>query len=261
MFNPKTEYIKLLAEKYSKIISSLEAIFNETTNIYIDFANVRHWQKRLGWHIEIKRLKQFFDSFNTINSVKFYYGTAGIKNMGNDYAKEAKKAGFDVRTKPVKIMKLSIDVSGVEVNSPSVLKDFVSKFLLNKLDLETIEFLNEKLRQLNAQGIRIIEVPKCNFDVEIGRDMLLDYERGGVDNFILWSGDSDFADPVHQLIDDNKKVAIFATARRVAVELNETKAQVFDIKKIREFICWKKELPQDVLAIFKTAQKRQKDLQ
>ena len=67
-------------------------------------------------------------------------------------------------------------------------------------------------------------------------------------NFILWSGDSDFADPINQLLDDGKKVILFATARKVASELNELKKKgllIFDIQKIRNFICWKKEIQLD----------------
>ena len=75
--------------------------------------------------------------------------------------------------------------------------------------------------------------------------MLIDYDKNGVENFVLWSGDSDFADPVKQLLQDGKKVALFATARRVSTELNELKSQgliIFDIQKIRNFICWNKEI-------------------
>jgi uncharacterized LabA/DUF88 family protein len=86
---------------------------------------------------------------------------------------------------------------------------------------------------------------KSNFDVEIGRDILSDYDKGGLENFILWSGDSDFEDPIKQLLDDKKKVMLFATARRVATELSELRAKglkIFDIQKIKEFICYKKEM-------------------
>jgi uncharacterized LabA/DUF88 family protein len=70
--------------------------------------------------------------------------------------------------------------------------------------------------------------------------MLLDYERNDIDTFILWSGDSDFASPVKQLLDDGKKVIIFSTTRRVSTELAATGARIFEIKKIKEFICWAK---------------------
>lgn len=245
MFNPKTEKIKELAEKYPNRIKELKVIFAGLTNVYIDFANVIRWQERLKWHIDLKRLKQFLDSFKSINSIKFYNGTLNNKES-KFFMKEAEKLfGSSCKTKSVKIMKLSIDVSSIPMNSPTILENFIRKPLLQKLKVETIEFLNNQLKQLNDQGIYFIEDLKCNFDVEIGRDMLIDFERNSINNFILWSGDSDFADPVKQLLNDNKKVALFATARRVSSELNDLKNDglfIFDIQKIRNFICWNKEI-------------------
>ncbi len=158
---------------------------------------------------------------------------------------EAEKCGYIVKTKPVKIMKLSIDVSSIQSNSPEILKDFIRAPLLKKLKVEAIEFLNNQLRELNQQGILSVQDLKCNFDVEIGRDMLIDYERNGIEDFVLWSGDSDFADPINQLLEDDKKVVLFSTARKIASELNKLREKglfIFDIQKIRNFICWKREI-------------------
>ncbi len=248
MFNPKTSRIKKLSQKYPDRILELEKIFNKKTNIYIDFANVIRWQDKLRWHIDLKRLKQFLNSFDTINSVKFYSGTIVGKEESEKFIENIKKVNYDVHTKPVKMMNLLIDVSSIPMDSPILLGDFIRKPLLAKFDLETIEYLNKKLKELNDKGIKFIEDLKCNFDVEIGRDMLIDYEKNRVENFILWSGDSDFADPIKQLLDDGKKVILFATARKVASELNELKEKgllIFDIQKIRNFICWKKEIQLD----------------
>ena len=248
MFNPKTARIKKLSQKYPDRILELEKIFNKKTNIYIDFANVIRWQDKLRWHIDLKRLKQFLNSFDTINSVKFYSGTIVGKEESEKFIEDIKKMNYDVHTKPVKMMNLSIDVSSISMDSSILLGDFIRKPLLAKFDLETIEYLNKKLKELNDKGIKFIEDLKCNFDVEIGRDMLIDYEKNRVENFILWSGDSDFADPIKQLLDDGKKVILFATARKVASELNELKEKgllIFDIQKIRNFICWKKEIQLD----------------
>ena len=242
MFNPKTEKIEKLAKQYPEIITKLEGIFAGKTNIYIDYANVAYWQNKLGWRFDIKRLKRFLDSFDNINAVKIYYGTLDGDKRSEELMNAFAKYNYDVKTKPVKIMRWSIDVSSIESNSPAILRDFISKPLLRKFKLETIEYLNQQLKELNDQGMKYIEVRKCNFDVEIGRDMLLDFERNGVDTFILWSGDSDFADPISQLIDDKKNVHIFATARRISRELSETGVQMFDIKKIKEFICRNKDL-------------------
>jgi Ca2+-binding EF-hand superfamily protein len=72
MFKPKTDRIRMLAARYPRRIQELERTFDRRTNVYIDFANVRPWATKLGWHVDVKRLKQFLDSFDTINSIKLY---------------------------------------------------------------------------------------------------------------------------------------------------------------------------------------------
>ena len=245
MFKPKTNRIQELAEKYPDRIEELERIFDKTTNVYIDFANVIRWQDKLKWHIDLKRLKQFLDSFRNIEKIKFYNGKLEGDEKSLMILEEAEKCGYIVKTKPVKIMQLSIDVSSMPLNSPEILKNFIRAPLLKKLKVETIEFLNNQLKELNQQGILFVQDLKCNFDVEIGRDMLIDYEKNKIENFVLWSGDSDFADPINQLLEDDKKVVLFVTARRVASELNELQEKglfIFDIQKIRNFIYWKREI-------------------
>lgn len=105
--------------------------------------------------------------------------------------------------------------------------------------------MNNELKALNQQGILYVEDPKANFDVEIGRDMLRDYDTEGLDHFVLWSGDSDFEDPIRQLLKDNKKVVVCATARKIATELNMLRSEgliILDVQKIKEFICYKKDM-------------------
>ena len=143
-------------------------------------------------------------------------------------------------------MKMSINVSSIPKDSPAILKSFIKKSLLSKLDIETIEYLNNKLASFNKQGILYIEEPKCNFDVEIGREMQKDFESDRVQNYILWSTDSDFADPITQIRNDGKNAVIFAVSGKVAPELDATGVFVFDIRKIREFICWSREIPQNI---------------
>ena len=245
MFKAKTERIQKLAEKYPQRIKELEGVFDRKTNVYIDFANVKPWATKLGWHVEPKRLKQFLDSFDTIISIKFYQGTLEGDAESEAFVRDVKSFGYDLKTKPVKIMRLSIDVSSIAADSPDILKNFIRAPLLKSLKLEAIEYLNSELRKLNQQGKRYLEDRKCNFDVEIGRDMLIDYAEHGIESFVLWSGDSDFADPLKQLLDDGKKVCVFATARKVASELNDLVKRglfIYDIQKTRDFICWKREI-------------------
>lgn len=237
MFKSKTDRLAKLAAVYQKRIKELENIFVGKTKIYLDFANVYHWSHKLGWHIDLRRLKQFFDSFANISQVNWYNGTLVGDNYSEQSVKDAGDYGYRVVTKPVKLMRLSVDVSGIPLNSPTVLENFIKRPLLRQFTVDQVEKLNEMLKEINARGTKYVEHRKCNFDVEMGRDIAIDYEKGLADTFILWTGDSDFADPVVQLIKDGKKVVIFATARRVSVELEQTGAQIFDIQKIRNFIC------------------------
>jgi uncharacterized LabA/DUF88 family protein len=138
-------------------------------------------------------------------------------------------------------------MSSIPANSPSIIEQFIKKNLLINLSLQTVEFLNFQLKELNKKGITIIEEHKCNFDVEIAMDIISDCITNKVENFILWSGDSDFADVINRLKKHNKMVCIFGTSRRISTELAETHAFIFDIKKLRSFICWPREIPPKIL--------------
>jgi len=245
MFTPKTERIKDTAENKQEIIKQLESIFSGKTHIYIDYANVRPWSGKLGWHIDLKRLKQFLDSFDAIESINFYNGYLADNERSEKEKVEAENCKYILRTKPVKIMNFSIDASSILPDSTVLLDQFIRRALLRKYEMGTIEYLNQRFSDMNKKGEYFIQDMKCNFDVEIGVDMLLDCERNSAETFVLWSGDSDFADPVEKLMSAGKKVILFATARKVSKELSALVAKglmVFDIQKIRDFICWKKEI-------------------
>jgi len=244
-FKPKTERVNKLSSSHKSRILELEKLLKGNVMVYIDYANVRPWSQKLKWHVDIKRLKQFIDSFTQIDAVKFYQGILDGDERSEADAREVVRCGYEFRTKPVKIMSIPIKVDTIPRDSTAILGNFIRRALLRRLDIETVEYLNHKLADLNKRGELYIEDRKCNFDVEIGVDMLLDYEHNNVDTFVLWSGDSDFYDPVLKLLKEGKNVILFATAGRVARELNDLRAEgliIFDIKKIRDFICWKKEI-------------------
>jgi len=246
MFNPKTERIKKLAELFPEIISELENIFGESANIYIDWQNVFHWQEKLGWHFNFRRTKQFFNSFNTVQSIRIYKGTLDGDTKSEEQIRELECLKYIVSTKRVKLMPLSIDVSSISSDSPDILKKFIDKNLLSKLDLETIEYLNNKLSDLNKQGIFKIEKQKCNFDVELAMDVQKDIDADVARNFIILSGDSDFAGTISRIKENGKNAIIFSTSRRVTSELNQAEVPIFDVRKIKEFVCWPKEIPQNI---------------
>jgi len=245
MFTPKTEKIKTIAEDSQVIIEQLEQLLGASTRMYIDYANVRPWSTKLGWHIDLKRLKQFMDSFNTIEAVNFYSGYLEGNGRSEKEIKEVENQKYIVRTKSVKILNFSINASRIPLDSTALLDQFVRRALLRKYEVETIEYLNERFKDMNRKGEYFIEDRKCNFDVEIGVDMLLDYERNNTETFALWSGDSDFADPLEKLLKAGKKVVLFATTRKVSKELSALREKgliIFDVQKIRKFICWNREI-------------------
>lgn len=255
MFQPKTKRIKELVARHPAPIKQLESLLFGKVCVYIDYANIRPWSTKLNWNIDLKRLKQFLDSFDNIKQIKLYHGTLeGDRNSKkeNRKAKDIFKKGFI--TKPVKVMRHSIDYTSIKPTATELLEQFIRKCLLLKYEVETIEYLNKKFKEMNDRGDYYIEDLKCNFDVEIGRDMLLDFEKNEADTFVLWSGDSDFYDPIIQLLKDRKKVILVGTVRRIASELNSLRSEglfIFEVQKIRNFICWKKQI--------KDMQKRKRD--
>jgi len=66
MFKPVSEKLEKLAALYPDRIEELLQIFDKKTNVYIDYANVYPWSQKLGWHIDLRRLKQFLNSFDTM---------------------------------------------------------------------------------------------------------------------------------------------------------------------------------------------------
>jgi uncharacterized LabA/DUF88 family protein len=236
MFKPVTPELAAFQKAYPGRITKLEEFFDGPSGVYIDYANVR---KRLGWRIDLERLKQLFDSFGVIVSQRFYFGTLEGDKGSEGFIRRIQKIGFELCTKPVKIMNLSIDATSITKGSPDILEHFISETLLRSLKLDAIEYLNEQLRDLNKQGVLALDHRKCNFDVEIGTDMRMDNHLGKCNNFCLWSGDSDFADPLRCLLGDMKKVIIFGAGGRIASELSDLRSQgleIFDIKKLREVI-------------------------
>lgn len=246
MFKPKTEKIEKLANTFSTRILELENIFSQKTRIYIDVANVRPWAEKLGWNIDFKRLKQFFDSFDTIEDVRIYDGLLSGDSLSEKNSKiYLNYYGTSYVTKKVKILKKSVDVSSIAMNSPDILKNFIRNSLLINLRIKIVECLNGELKDLNRRGVFYIEDRKCNFDVEIGRDISLDLERNNCECFVLWSGDSDFVSSIDELLDSNKKVYLFATTGKISSELSQLARKglkIYDIKKIRDFICWNREI-------------------
>ena len=181
-----------------------------------------------------------------VQSVKIYIGTLEGNEKSEKGIEELKAFGYEVITKPVKLMRIPINATSISETSPILLQQFIKKPILKHLNTATIVAFNRRLKELNKKGILHIEDMKCNFDVEMGGDMLTDLKAGQIKNFIIFSADSDFANPIKQIINDSKEPIIFATPREISSELATSGAYTFDIQKISQFICWAKEIPAEL---------------
>ncbi len=245
MFVPSKPRIRALAQGHPQPIARLNAIFRECkTAVYVDWANVRHWCHSLGWHVDHEKLKELLDSFTPTKYVRFYWGTLPGAPKSKSTIVQAEQLGFIVRTKDVKEIKIFIDVLNIAQDSRAVLQRFMRKPFLDLFPRESIMHLNGCLQTHNENGKLHVIDQKCNFDVEIGIDIHIDKTQNDVDNFLLWSGDSDFADPVEQLLNEGKSVTVFGTRGIIARELHELQGQglgIFEVRHLREFLCWNRE--------------------
>ncbi len=74
--------------------------------------------------------------------------------------------------------------------------------------------------------------------------MLLDMNNG-VEVFILWSCDGDFADTILKLLSAGKTVIAVGVSGRFAKELNQLQPaglRLYEVKRLKEFLCWPREL-------------------
>ena len=239
MFKAKTFPLEFAARNHAARVSSLEVLLTDKTIVYIDFGNVREWRKRLGWEVDLKKLKDFLDSFG-VKEVRFYFGTLRGDDHANRFMTFVHKCGYKIRTKEVKKMLLTIDLSNItDPHSKDTLASFIDRTLLNKLSPAAIACLNNELKTLNGNGILHLECWKCNFDVEIGTDMRIAFQLNEADSFCLFSGDSDFADPLTVILNARRQASVFGTARHIASELNALKSRglhIVDVAALRDFL-------------------------
>lgn len=241
-FVPRTDRLDKLSRLFPDVVNKLETVFDKPTIIYVDFANVIPWSNRLKWNVDVKRLKQVFDSFPNIKKVRFYYGELKGDPHSQMILAEARNHGYEVKTKAVKIIKQSIDVTSINIQSPDLLRQFISKPLLDQLSVQDIQYLNNRLKDLNTTGTYELYDKKCNFDVEISRHMEDDTKDISIENFVLWSGDCDFEEPIRKLKSSKKGVIVFCIRGHLATELADAGAYIYPVYPLKNYICFAKQL-------------------
>jgi uncharacterized LabA/DUF88 family protein len=161
----------------------------------VDFGNVTYWyhKDRVGIDaaplkddqhlmVDLEKLYSFVKLFSY--QARFYYGWHPRLARSQHIVIKADKIGFIKNTKRVQYIKRYLE-QGESVKGGSV--------------------------TLNDNAGSYIEIPKCNFDVEITLDavrLMKDY-----DTLCLFSGDSDFARLAQYLKRHRRKIIVVASGR------------------------------------------------
>ncbi|WKZ24925.1 MAG: NYN domain-containing protein [Patescibacteria group bacterium] len=213
----KEEFIREdvgINEEYGKIFT------------YIDFGNVNYWFEKDKQNsrnqslkenekliIDFRLLKLFINTFS--NHVRFYYGhdskrlnsLAFIKSVRATFGKSR------VFTKPIQWVRHHLNDSEIITNTRETKTD--------------------------KDGI-YINLPKCNFDVEIAVDSIRQMDQ--YDSLCLFSGDADFASLMRYLKSKDKKI-ILVKGGNITHELKSLSNLIINAQNIKKYITNIKQKP------------------
>ncbi len=192
---------------------------------FVDFGNVNYWYekdrkdfndnllpKSQKLIVGIENLSNFISSFS--DDKRFYYGLDQRDKSTWHITKLAERFNFKVNKKPIQWIKHYLEIE----------------------ESKSIK-LNHKIKR-DKDGI-FIEIPKCNFDVEITIDAIRLIEN--YDTFALFSGDSDFSMLLKFLRRKGKKIILFY-AGRISYTIEDYADLLVNAQKIKSFICMLKEI-------------------
>jgi len=172
-------------------------IVKPEAKVYIDGANMFYTQKKLGWFIDWKKMKDYLKEKWDIIEVRYYIGVKSGDEKMSKFLRYLDNIGFKPITKPLKEIKITQD-------------------------------------DVKFKIYPYPQIYKCNFDVEMTTDILLD--RTQLDQILLFSGDSDFTYLVKTLRDLGKDVIVFSTRKMIAWELKLVVKKYIFLEDLREEI-------------------------
>ena len=137
------------------------------TLVLIDWANVFHAQRKNGWTVDTRRLFALFKEHANIQDIVLFHGT-DQHEKSQFFLKAQAAIGYRIVTKAVKKVPVTVDHEGKPLPKPILRR-------------------------------------KCDFDVEIAKEILLSLDT--YQSFILMSGDGDYA-PIFDALRERRKQAI-----------------------------------------------------
>ncbi|MBI2267990.1 MAG: NYN domain-containing protein [Candidatus Blackburnbacteria bacterium] len=186
------------------------------TAVFIDWANVYGWTNRLNKEVDPRKLYRYLKSYKDIDDLYFYYGL-DKHPKSKQFLRKVKQIGFDVVTKEVKYIPVSIDASHFKHITREIKE---SLNIIKHLETEDIEKI---LQILNRKVLR----RKCDFDIEIALDCF--ENLGKYKSFVFFSGDGDFATLYKRLIKAKKQVVVVYAPGHIGREIWEIQRGLFKV--------------------------------
>lgn len=206
-------------------------LYDKPTLVIVDWFNV--WNKYRD--IDLQLFFDYLKTYSEIYQIRFYNGLIEGKEWSQKILDNANSIGYKVVSKKSKQIKIDIYKEGHLKNALDLLNKLLSdisdknseiwnnlytlhKELEKKISdgisdseiLDVLDSVETDLKKLNIQIDTFkteiqkpIRKPKCDFDAEIGRDMILEIDS--YENLILFSGDGDFASTVKFLVQEKSK--------------------------------------------------------
>jgi uncharacterized LabA/DUF88 family protein len=190
----------------SKFKINLKKYLKGKTIAFVDYANIKAWAREKNLAFDLEVLYQYLKNLG-VEKILFYYGTDPKNSRSHAFLTKMHQIGFEVITKPVKYIKISLF---------NLFHQPQNKEALKKLSLEIQKAILKEIKQLEQKKIRLL-FPKANFDVEMTLDMAL-FEKS-FSYFLVFSGDSELLTIIKHLKSKGKKIVVLAGKKYLAGEL------------------------------------------
>ena len=245
------------------------------TLVIIDWANVYGWFETLGWEIDPKKLFDYLSTYPEIYDKRLYHGVEVGNTRSEKFKSDVETIGFSHNSKEVKWVPVSLNRShfkkiikelfdvldGIKKTNSEIatklyeLKGKIEKQLALSSEQDSvysmIEELDSELKKLNQNIDNLqknLSEPvlrrKCDFDVEIARDVF--NMSATFDHLVLFSGDGDYVALVDDLISKGKKVIlVFAPEHKGREYIPQKGLFMCTVNNLKQHICSETNIPTD----------------
>ena len=74
--------------------------------VFVDAANILYSQQSLGWHVDYKKLQEYFKKECDLQATYFYTGLVGANSKQQGFLEKLRQLGYQVNAKEVKRIKV-----------------------------------------------------------------------------------------------------------------------------------------------------------